>query len=383
MNIRGKAGCLMLSVCIAGLAAAQRKEIVGYYPSWKWNVRNNLVTPSRIPYDKLTLINYAFFAPRPDGTISGKDPVGDSLYLRCPAGSTLPDLAHRHGVKVLLSLGGWDDSDNFPAVAAEPCLRATFAHACLEAMKAYRFDGIDIDWEYPGYADHKGTPDDARNFTLLLRTLKDSLTAYGDRTTKRYLLTAALPATHSLAQNIEVKEVATILDQLNIMTYDFTGSWDPRSYHNSPLYASQQADSSRSLDGAFTLYHTTYGVPADRINLGVAFYGKTFSNCTSLNAPHSGADTVYLSGAFYYDIAENLDKFERHWDDQAKVPYLVSREWHMLVSYDDPESIRAKARYVLEKGSHGLIIWEITGDYLPDGTTPLLDALTSTFQNHH
>jgi len=61
------------------------------------------------------------------------------------------------------------------------------------------------------------------------------------------------------------------------------------------------------------------------------------------------------------------------------VPYLVSASWNVLVSYDDEESIRIKAQYMLDKNVHGCIIWEITGDYLPDGTTPLLDAVARTF----
>jgi chitinase len=268
-------------------------------------------------------------------------------------------------------------------VAAAAHLRATFAHACIEAIKDYGFDGIDIDWEFPGYSDHKGTTDDASNFTILLRIVRDSLSAYGHRADRTYLLTAALPAGASHASNMEVKKIAEILDQLNIMTYDFSGSWDPRSYHNSPLYASQGADSGRSLDGAFALYNRAYGIPADKINLGVAFYGKTFSHCTALNTSHGGADTVHFSEAFYYDIVASLNRFERRWDDQAKVPYLVSTDWNMLISYDDPESVRAKAHYVLDRGIHGLIIWEITGDYLADGSTPLLDAIASTFRTKH
>jgi len=385
VSIRAGIFCLIAAILTSGYAPAQKKEIIGYYPSWKWKSRNNLVSPARIPYDKLTIINYAFFIPRPDGTFTGKDSVGDSLYLRGTPGSTLTDCAHRHGVKVLLSLGGWEDSDNFPAIAATPLLRAAFARSCLEAISEYGFDGIDIDWEYPGYVDHKGTPGDARNFTLLLQTVRDSLSAYGARTGRTYLLTAALPAGANHAANIEVKKIAEILDQLNIMTYDFSGPWDSRSYHNSPLYSSLGVDSARSVNGAFTLYHRTFGVPAAKINLGVAFYGQTFSRCTALNAPHAGADTLHFStdGAFYYNILEHIGKFVRRWDDEAKVPYLISTEWNLLISYDDAESIRAKAEYTLRNNIHGLIIWEITGDFLPDGTTPLLDAIVSTFQTDH
>jgi len=59
------------------------------------------------------------------------------------------------------------------------------------------------------------------------------------------------------------------------------------------------------------------------------------------------------------------------------VPYLVNADARVFVSYDDEESIRAKARYIVDRNAGGAVIWEITGDFLPDGTTPLLDALRS------
>jgi len=372
------AGVLLCLVCTG---TAQQKEIIGYFPSWKWNMEQNRLTPENIPYDKLTIINYAFMYPRPDGTIVGRDSVGDALYLAGPRGTRLTDLAHRRNVKVLLSLGGWEESGNFPAVASSSSLRRTFAEACMNALRRYDFDGIDIDWEYPGYAEHNGTPDDKENFTLLMQLLKDSLQSYGAVTGKTCLLTAALPASATQAAWIDFGKIGVILDQLNIMTYDFHGAWDPLCNHNCPLYPSMGADSTRCMDAAFRLYTQTFGVPASKINLGLPFYGRTYAGCTTLNSRHAGTDTILFSnqGASYADILARMGDFTRKWDDRAKVPYLVSTAWNMLVSYDDEESIRLKAEYMVKKNVHGCIIWEITGDYLPDGTTPLLNAVYQTF----
>ncbi len=370
-----------LTLCLALSGTAQRKEIIGYFPSWKWMVAGNPLTKENIPYDKLTIINYAFFYPRPDGTITGRDSVGDALYLGTPPGTRLTDLAHRKNVKVLLSLGGWDDSNNFPAVAASPALRNVFVHSCVDAIRRYGFDGIDIDWEYPGYAPHGGTPADRENFTALMQLLKDSLQAYGATTGSTYLLTGAFPASAQTAAYIDFSRIGTILDQLNIMTYDFHGAWDSLCNHNAPLYPSAGADSSKCMDAAFTLYNQTYGIPASKLNLGLAFYGRTFSGCTSLNNTHNGADTTYfpVTGTGYSNILALMGNFSRKWDDRAKVPYLVSPAWNMLVSYDDEESIRLKAEYIVARNIHGCIIWEITDDYLPDGSTPLLNTVARTF----
>jgi chitinase len=374
---------IALIVLSSPTASAQPKEIIGYFPSWKWNSRANLVSAERIPFDKLTTVNYAFFVPLPNGEIVGKDTVGDRLYLRSGSGHRLTDLAHRHGTKVLLSIGGWEGSDNFPAIAASASRRAVFAKSCMAALAEFDFDGLDIDWEYPGYADHQGTPNDKHNFTLLLRALRDSLDERGQNTGKTYLLTAALPAGTSMVANIALDTVSMLLDRLNIMTYDFHGPWDSVSDHNSPLYPSKYADSTLCVDAAFRLYRTTYGVPSAKINLGVPFYGHTFTHCTALQSTHRGADTTHFSaaGTFYYDIFRLRKSFTRYWDDQAKVPYLISPAWELFVSYDDEESVRAKAQYVLDHNACGVIAWEITGDFLEDGSTPLLDAIGGVLRN--
>jgi chitinase len=298
---------------------------------------------------------------------------------------SLTALAHRSGVRVLLSLGGWENSDNFPAVAADPVRTARFAHSCAGVIRESGFDGIDIDWEYPGYAEHGGTPSDGANFVRLLRVLRDTLDMLGVQSHRHLALSAALPADRARAGAMPVRDVAQLLDFLNIMTYDFYGTWDPRAYHNAPLYAGPGRDSALSVDGAFRLYHDTFGIPASRINLGVPFYGHTFTGCTALDGVHGPPDTVHFPAgeAFYYRIAALRKNFTGHWDERAGVPYLTSTEWNMLVSYDDEESIRRKARYVLDRGARGLIVWEITGDYLADGSHPLLEAIDRVFHESH
>ncbi len=381
----------LLSLMLATVSAiAQRKEIIGYYPSWKWQLRDVVMTPARIPFAKLTMINYAFFYPSADGGLVGRDTVGDEIFLRgerdtdtgtAKRSPGLVELAHRQGVKVLLSIGGWEDSSNFPEVTASEMKRQQFAHSCINKIREYDFDGIDIDWEYPGYAEHKGTAEDKDNLTFLLQVTRDSLTGYASRTGKKLLLTAALPAGASNVSNFDLEKLTDLLDMLNVMTYDLNGPWDPVSGHNSPLFSSNDDDSSRNIDAAFRLYTVTYKVPASKVNIGIPFYGHTFANCVALNAPHSGPDTVHFSarGCFYYDIVRSIDKFTRFWDYRAKVPYIISQNWKTFISYDDEESVGYKSQYVLDKNAGGVIIWEITGDFMPDGGTPLLDVISRKF----
>lgn len=375
---------VMMMMVIHTAATSQRKEVIGYYPSWKWKSMKHAMMPEHIPYEKLTMINYAFFFPRADGSIVGRDTIGDAMILKGtgrPHGTALVALAHSHGVKVLPSLGGWEDSHHFPAVAASERKRAAFAHACVKLIKEYDFDGIDIDWEFPGYKDHLGTPEDKYNFTKLLEITRDSLTALGKLSGRKFLLTAALPAGAEALKEYETDTIAQLLDMLNVMTYDFNGPWSARTGYNAPVFASSPSESERTIDAAKRLYVDRMNIPASKINLGVPFYGHTYTHALAVNSPHSGGDTVHFSphGAFYYDILPLVSSTRRHWDKTAKVPYLIIPEWKTFISYDDEESIGYKADYILESGVRGVIIWEITGDYLPNGSTPLLDVIHGKF----
>jgi GH18 family chitinase len=365
-------------------SSGQEKEVIGYYPSWKWRY----LPPDKIPFSKLTCVNYAFFYPLPDGHLVGRDTVDDAMILGGvlnKEGSNdqprkgLTTLAHENGVRVILSVGGWDDSGNFPKVAKGEASRWQFAHSCIEAIKTYSLDGIDLDWEYPTYVDHGGKPEDKENCTRLLKSLRDSLDVYGRVARRKLVLSAALPATEIHASGFDIEKIAPLLDYLNIMTYDLNGEWDSLSGHNAPLYSSGQTDTNRNVDAAFRLYTQTFHVPSSKVNIGIPFYGHSYAMCTALYAPHAGADTIHFSkdGVFYNDIVETKGKLTRFWDDRAKVPYAVDSSWNSLVSYDDEESVALKAQYVLDHHAGGVIIWEITGDRLPDGDTPLLDVLSA------
>lgn len=388
----GRLSALLLIVSLAIAALAQEKEVIGYYPSWKWNRSEGIMMPSKIPFEKITMVNYAFFSPRRDGTLAGRDTIGDALFLegeidnqsghRMP-GTSLVSLAREHGVPVLLSIGGWEDSDNFPGVAASPQKRSQFAHSCVEQIRRYGFGGIDIDWEYPGFAEHGGTKEDRHNCTSLFQETRDSLDAYGRVIGKHLLLTAALPASETHLTGFEMDNIVPLLDLVNVMTYDFSGTWDPLSGHNAPLFAPNDLDTLRNVDAAFRLFTRKFRVPPAKVTIGVPFYGRTFASCTNLYAPHAGADSVHFSaqGLFYANIVPLVATFRRMWDEKAKVPYLINTEWNVMITYDDEESVKAKAQYVLEQGAGGVIIWELTGDFMPDGRTPLLEILSRTLKN--
>lgn len=400
--------CILVLISRTGVAQPC-KEIVGYYPNWQWYDRAKLVKPSTIAYSKYSVINYCFFKPEANGLISNTDPWADENLLQGQINwSTSPtsyypntsiiDLAHNAGVKVMVSIGGWTLSDNFPAIAASAILRGKFASECNRLIKFYKFDGIDIDWEYPGYAAHSGTPADKVNFTLLLDQIRDSLNALGTLHNKYYKLSACFSADPQNMQNIEWNNVVPLLDMINLMSYDFFGAWDCKANHNSPLYAPASGDPNFNCNNAFLNLVNTYSVPSTKINLGVAFYGRSQMGATGL---HQSTNCTENSAVFaddqgtplYYNIIKNMHLFDKFYDNVAKVPYLMGKSSGSangtFVSYDDKNAIGLKASYINTHNARGAIIWEITGDYIETSPgsgiiagTPLADTLNQVFCNN-
>lgn len=386
------------------------KEVVGYYAGWQWYDRNKLMSPQTIPYSKYSILTYAFFQPQADGTLKISDPWGDKNQLlgaidwaTAPAGydtqydfgnpayhlpnQKLSDYAHQGGCKLMVSVGGWTFSTNFPTIASTPVKRATFAHDINTIIKLYNLDGIDIDWEYPN------TQADKQNYTILLQQVRDSLDAIEVQMNHPLLLSIAAGAAPSHISYVEWNNVASILDIINLMSYDFYGTWDNLTNHNAPLYPSANgAQAGFSCSEAVTNL-LAQGVLASKINMGVAWYGRSQMTIGTPNVYVAGngqADMGHFSNddgtPLYYNILLAMNEFDYYWDNAAQVPYLTGKTTNSFVSFDDETSIEKKAEYINSQNLRGAIIWEISGDYIENlnnpgsiAATPLIDKLNSTF----
>jgi chitinase len=213
-------------------------------------------------------------------------------------------------------------------------------------------------------------PDDKANFTLLLQALRERLDAAGKADTKRYLLTAALGAGH---KHVEIDKVAPLLDWVNLMAYDFSGTWDARSGHLAPLFADPAlagANPQNSVAGLVDHYLAA-GVPAQQIVLGVPFYGYSWKNCAAADRGQYqaceglGRGTWEAGTLDYSDIAKNLverNGFSRYWNAAARSPWLFNPVSGEFVSYEDTESLTHKLRFLKLRKLAGAMFWELGGD---------------------
>lgn len=352
---------------------------------------------SQIPASQLTHINYAF-ANIANGQCVLGDPYadtdkafpGDTWDAGAKRGNfnQLNKLkAANPGLRTLISVGGWTWSGNFPAAAATAASRATFAQSCVAFMKQYGFDGIDIDWEYPVAGGlTPGTAADKVNYTLFLQALRDELNRQGAADGgKHYDLTIAAPAGPSILTNLEISKVAAIVDWINLMTYDFHGSWESTTGHNAPITKPTGDPGPAGFYSDATIgSYLAAGAPASKLVLGVPFYGHSFAGVGPTNnglfQPTTGAGTgTWEAGSVdYKDIAANyLPRLTRQYDASAKVPYLYDAAKKEFISYDDPASMALKANYIASKGLGGGMFWEMSGD---TSDYALLDSLNANMK---
>lgn len=357
--IAGRAALLALLACLAGCAAGPRQRefrVVAYVAGWSM--------PAAIPAAKLTHVNFAF------AKIDGEGRVGFERPDFAGALASLVALRQANPrLRVIISIGGWG-ADGFSDAALSESSRSAFTGSAVALMREHRADGIDLDWEYPGQAAAgiKARPEDEENFTRLLALLRERLDAASAedhrRDRDRYTLTIAT-ADREYFEHVEMAKIHRHLDWLNVMTYDFFNSLTPTTGHHAGLYPSATAAPGDRNADASIRQHLAAGVPPAKLVLGVAFYGRGFAGVVP---DHGGLNQRYERYEGDHSFAELADRFidrdgfVRHWDERAQAPFLWNEASRTFITYDDAQSIRAKADYARARRLGGMMFWELSQD---------------------
>jgi chitinase len=364
------AALLLAGTCPTAFAenAPSHYRVIGYATGWNPAQDKDL--------DQIDTLIFAF-ATVEDGHVTLSDEAAQKLQALVALKQRDPSL------KVDVSVGGWG-AGGFSEAAGTATGRKAFAESAARVVADRDADGLDIDWEYPGHHESgiASSPDDRQNFTLLLQAVRRSLdragAAHGRTGKSRYTLSIAV-ADGPFLSGIDISAVNAYVDWFNLMTYDFCNSMTPRTCHHTALHASKLAPAdARTTDRALAQFLAA-GVPPHKLVIGTAFYGREFGD---VKAAHNGLYQPY--GKYIGEIpwpklkADFIDKhgFDRHWDAQARAPWLWNPKTHTFVSYDDPESIAAKAAFVKAQHFGGIMYWEQE----LDPTDELLDAISHGLQ---
>lgn len=288
--------------------------------------------------------------------------------------------AHPH-LQLLISIGGWA-AEGFSDAALTAENRERFADSAIAFMQRWGFDGLDLDWEYPGNAigGIVARPEDRQNFTALLRLLRQKLDRVGGAAGQRYLLTIATGVVPEHLVGIDLPAVTPALDYIGLMTYDLYNGWSTRSGHHANLFASASEPEGDSGDKAVRLFRE-HGVPANKLVLGAAFYGRGMNGVGPENGALQQSSEPGSNFTRTYDEIRSAlaggSTFQRHWDEAAQAPYLYDAEARSFLSYEDPQSLTAKAKYVLQHGLAGVMFWEYSNDRKGELLRALSDGLKS------
>ncbi|GHJ47745.1 hypothetical protein Cs7R123_50870 [Catellatospora sp. TT07R-123] len=277
---------------------------IGYMPSWAGSVGS-------VQYGKLTHINYAFVLPNSNGTLGAVDNASKL--------SSLVSTAHANGVKVSISIGGWNDGNDsaFEALAASSGGRTTFTNSVMSLVNQYGLDGADIDWEYPD----PGTS--GSNYALLMQQLSTTLHNSGK------LLTAAVVSEGGTANGVPTS-VFGYVDWLNIMAYDG---------------GSPHANYTWSINAVN--FWKGRGLPASKAILGVPFYSRpgylTYSQLVAIDPANANRDCTTVNGT--------------------------------QECYNGIPTIKAKTQWAMANAG-GMMNWELSQD--TTGSTSLVSAIYDT-----
>lgn len=363
------------------LAACAHYEIVGYQAGWK-------PFADFAPHD-LTVVNYAFADISTDGSIVLEHPTKERAAL-----ARLAAMKRRNpDLELMVSVGGWTRSNGFSAMAADASMRKAFTASSVEFLRQHRFDGLDIDWEYPGDIGDRCPADqtcqrveDKRNFVRLARELRAAFDAAGATDGKHYLLTIAAGTDDKYLRDADgstawLADLARSLDWINLMTYDFHGSWERVAGFNAPLGRDPADPANANVESSVARLMEA-GIPARKITLGMPFYGKGWSGCSAgenqgLYQPCTGLaagsseetfEFAYLTDQGYLVRDEEGQYtyagrgFTRRWNDAARVPYLFNPATGEFITYDDERSIAEKVSLVKRLGLRGAMFWELDAD---------------------
>jgi len=341
---------------------------------------------SQIPAAQINDLIYAFGEPNDAGVCTPPTPAQSGTF------AALRELRKDHPrLHLIVSIGGWDAAPQYSDIALTSRSRGRFAASCIQAFLVEQgFDGIDLDWEFPVHGGmNRSRPQDRADATALVREFRRRLDALGRKEQRHYLLTVATPAgtwqqggAYSVSDSYDLAALARSVDWLNVMTYDMNTIFSPLSAFNAPLDADPRdgtPEPQRSRDNLTSAvrYYESEDVPAAKIMLGVAFYGRGFTGVSPQDAGlYSKYVGVYAETPWKTIRSQFLTDpdWVRHWSATAQAPWLYNARQHIFFSYDDPISLGIKADFARREQLRGVMIWVLGED---DPGNGLLNALTS------
>ncbi|RYU67543.1 glycoside hydrolase family 18 protein [Aliivibrio finisterrensis] len=397
---------------------AESNIVAGYFADWQYANTENPYVVADIPADNLTHIIYAFLSmcgPHSGASEAVQQQVAQQCEGKAPYTAIVVDkkaaleedfgdvsvevdyqghfaqlaqLKNEHpNIKILPSFGGWTMSEPFHAMAKDPKAIAHFSKTAVELIAKYDFfDGIDLDWEYPGGGGLTTSPwnpdtklsdevkaSERTAFTHLVKVLRADLDSLSKQTEREYELSTAV-GVGAKTKQIDWQAASPYLTNMFAMTYDFLGGWGTQTGHMTNLHATERSWWGMGAD-VFINQMIEQGIPSHKLVIGAAFYGRGWQGTQAYNGELPKSDLQSDGGApfgtgengyfMYWDLVKNYGDaqgYQYKYDEQAQAPYLWNPESKVFISFEDQRSIKAKAAWAKSKNLGGIFVWELSGD---------------------
>jgi len=302
-----------LMACMT-VAPVSPTNVVGYMPEW----RHEGADFTRLSLHLTHLIFFSLeITPKGDITALDRLPRPELMEEARQAAAT-------NNMKLLVCFGGNGRSGGFSVMTRNEKNRKRFITNLLDLMEKFGLDGVDYNWEYPGYRMGRGYLEEKeiyKDYEGLAKLMKETKEAF--RGSGRVITMAYYPDTKQ-EHLIHLFKIAESADLLHSMSYDQGGpNHSPRDMAVRTISQARAAD-----------------LPLAKLCLGLPFYGRT--------------DRVEGDWVTYEDLVQQHSLS----DNQDS----VVKEGGVGVGFNGRSTIGWKVGRALEAGLGGVMVWEVGQD---------------------
>ncbi|VVC32262.1 Hypothetical protein CINCED_3A021700 [Cinara cedri] len=279
-------------------------------------------------------------------------------------------------VTFMVGLGGWGEGGKkYSELVSSMSRRQVFIKHAVEFIKEYHFEGLDVDWEYPGAKDRDGNPSDYTNFGSFIKELRFAFNVENPS----WQLTIAAPLSDfRLKDGYNVPALCRSADAIHVMAYDLRINQDGFAGCHSPLFQSHfnpKTNKSYNVADGMQLW-VDLGCPQEKLVMGMAFYGRSFTLCDNKTHDVDSPVNVQAGGGIagpytqnvgflsYYEICMDLNckqnSWTEMWDPVGLCPYMYKGD--QWVGYENKTSLTYKLDYLKCKGYAGAMVWAVDMD---------------------
>jgi len=303
--------------------------VFGYHPYWNGTSYQNYV------YDILSHIAWFGLNMNSSGDITGSNgwPVNG-----------LVDLAHSHGVKVIVTVTLFVNAD-IGTLVGNATYRQNAIDNLISRVNQGNADGVNIDFEF--------LPQSARsNFNIFIHDLTE---AFHDQIPGSEV-SIAMPSV-DWSSAYDYNYLSDNCDGLMIMAYGYYWSGSDNAGPIAPLYAGL---SSWHISRTIEDYLTKTGQDGSQLILGLPWYGRDWP----VTGTNMNATTTASGSAILYAAAEaNAQSFGKNFNSSVVAPwYNYTSGGAHQVWYDDSLSLATKYNYAVNMDIKGVGIWALGYD---------------------